>query len=177
MQENNSQQVEESKDCKFRIISPNKCHRRKRYKFPKWIRWSWRRRAAMTLRLAIGQMKWWKPQRWERANIILTGSFQHHNNCGSTHPSIAAAMENKLSPSFSGFKSQWFIHESSYDRVSGKDDDEQSLSNSASVFHLWLLEAFSWFQNSSILLVNTSCKRRALIIEDEFKNTDFCWLL
>ena len=37
--------------------------------------------------------------------------------------------------------------------VSGTDNDEQSLNNSASTcLHLWLLEAFSWFQNSSILL-------------------------
>ena len=56
-------------------------------------------------------------------------------------------------------------------------NDEQPLNNSASVFYLWLLEAFSWFQNGSILLENASCKRRALIIEDEFKNTYFCWLL
>ena len=27
---------------------------------------------------------------------INTGSFRHHNNCGSTHPSIAASKENKL---------------------------------------------------------------------------------
>ena len=42
---------------------------------------------------------------------------------------------------------------------------EQSLNNSASVFYLWLLEAFSCFQNGNILLVNASCKRRALIIK------------
>ena len=104
---------------------------------------------------------------------INTGSFRHHNNCGSTHPSMAASEENKLPPSFSGFKSQKCLHESSCDGVSGTDNDEQSLNNSASVFYLWLLEAFSCFQNGSILLVNASCKRRALIIEDEFKNTYF----
>ena len=27
---------------------------------------------------------------------INTGSFRHHNNCGSTQPSIAASKENKL---------------------------------------------------------------------------------
>ena len=43
---------------------------------------------------------------------INTGSFRHHNNCGSTHPSMAASEENKLPPSFSGFKSQKFLHES-----------------------------------------------------------------
>ena len=56
---------------------------------------------------------------------------------------MAALEENKFPPSFLGFKSQKFLHESSYDGVSGTDNDEQSLNNSASVFHLWLLEAFS----------------------------------
>ena len=56
-----------------------------------------------------------------------TGSFRHHNNCGSTHPLMAASEENKLPPSFSGFKSKKFLHESSYDVVSGTDNDEQSL--------------------------------------------------
>ena len=82
---------------------------------------------------------------------INTGSFRHHNNCDSAHPSMAAAKENKLPPSFSGFKSQKFRHESCYESssygwVSGTDNDvndEQSLNNSASVFHLWLLEGFS----------------------------------
>ena len=36
-----------------------------------------------------------------------------------------------------------FLHKSSYDGVSGTDNDEQSLKILASVFHLWLLEAFS----------------------------------
>ena len=40
--------------------------------------------------------------------LIDTGSFQHHNNCGSTHPSMAASKENKLSASFSGSESQNF---------------------------------------------------------------------
>ena len=106
---------------------------------------------------------------------INTGSFRHHNNRGSTHPSMPATEENKLPPSFSGFKRQKFLHESSYDGVSGTHNDEQSLHNSASVSHLWLLETltFSWFQNGSILLVNASCKRRALIIEDKFKTLTF----
>ena len=60
---------------------------------------------------------------------INTGSFRHHNNCRSTHPSIVASKENKLPPSFSGFKSQKFLHESSYDGVSGTDNDVQSLKN------------------------------------------------
>ena len=106
-----------------------------------------------------------------------TGSFWLHNNCDSTHPSMAASKENKLPRLFSGFKSQKFLHESGYDGVSGTDNDEQSLNNSASVFYLWPLEALSWFQNGSILLVNASCKRRALMVEDEFKNTHFWWLL
>ena len=71
---------------------------------------------------------------------INTGSFRHHNNRGSTHPSMAASEENKLPPSFSGCKSQKFLHESSYDGVSGTDNDEQSLKTLARVFHLWLLD-------------------------------------
>ena len=58
---------------------------------------------------------------------INTGSFRLYNNCGSTHdthPSMTASKENKLPPSFSGFKSQKFLHESSYDGVSGTDNDE-----------------------------------------------------
>ena len=85
---------------------------------------------------------------------LNTGSFQHHNNCGSTHPSMAASKENKLPPSFSGYKSHTFPHESSCDGVSGTDNYEQWLNYSASVFYLWLLQAFSWFQKGSILLVN-----------------------
>ena len=67
---------------------------------------------------------------------------------------MSASEENKLPPSFSGFKSHNVLHESSSDGVSGTDSDEHSLNNSASVFHLWLLEEFSWFQNGSILQVN-----------------------
>ena len=75
---------------------------------------------------------------------INTGSFRHHKNCGSTHPLMAASEENKLLSSFSGFKSKKFLHEASYDVVSGTDNDEQSLKKTlASVFHLWLFEAFS----------------------------------
>ena len=59
--------------------------------------------------------------------LINTGSFQHHYNCGSTHPSMAASKENKLPPLFSGFKSQNFLHKPSSDGVSGTDNDEQSL--------------------------------------------------
>ena len=55
---------------------------------------------------------------------INIGSFWHHSNCGSTRPSMAVSKENKLSPSFSGFKSQKFIHESSHDGVSGTDNGE-----------------------------------------------------
>ena len=90
---------------------------------------------------------------------------------------MAASKESKLPPSLSDFKSQKFRRESSYDGVSGTDNDKQSLKTLASVFHLWLLEAFSSFQNGSILLENASCKHRALIIEDELKNTyfaDYC---
>ena len=92
--------------CKFRIYRDR--HRPQRYKFPQRLR---------------------LPQSWEKAKIIFNtgGSFRHYNNCGSTHPSMAASKENKLPPSFSGFKSQKFVHESSYDGVSGTDNDKQSL--------------------------------------------------
>ena len=107
------------------------------------------------LSLAISKLMMKTPALKKSKYYINNGSFRHHNNCGSTHPSMPASMP----PSFSGFKSQTFLHEScygsaSYDGVSGTDNDEQLLNNSASVFHLWLLEAFSWFQNGSILLVN-----------------------
>ena len=78
--------------------------------------------------------------------LINTDSFPHDNICGSTHPSMAASKENKWPPSILGCKSQIkkFLHESSCDEVSGTDNDEQSLNNSASVLiYLWLLEAFS----------------------------------
>ena len=101
---------------------------------------------------------------------INTGSFRHHNNCGSTHPSMAASEENKLPPSFSGFKSKKFLHESSYDGVSGTDIDVQSLKN--------LSKCLSSFAVRSVLLISqqqyTSCKHRAVIIEDEFKILNFC---
>ena len=42
-----------------------------------------------------------------------------------THPLRAASEENKLPPSFS----TKFLHESSYDVVSGTDNGEQSLKN------------------------------------------------
>ena len=67
---------------------------------------------------------------------------------------MAALKENKLPPSFSSLKSQKFLHECSQSWGSqvGTDNDEQSVNNSASsVFHLWLLEAFFWFKNSSII--------------------------
>ena len=100
-------------------------------------------------------------QRWEKAII---GSFRHHNNCGSTRPSMAASKENKLPPSFPGFKSQRFLHESSHDEVSGTHNDEH-VKQLSSDFHLWLLELFSLFENG-----------RAFIIEDDSKNIYFCWL-
>ena len=77
------------------------------------------------------------------------------------HSPIDGSVGKKQIPSFSfsfsflGFKSQKFLHEFNCDGVSGADNDQQSLNNSASVFHLWLLEAFSRFQNgASIILVN-----------------------
>ena len=44
--------------------------------------------------------------------------------------------KNPGSAPVSGFKSKKFLHESSYDEVSGTDNDEQSLKTLASVFHL-----------------------------------------
>ena len=94
-------------------------------------------------RLSLAKTKW----NYEKKHILTVSDI---TITGSIRPSMAASKENKLPPSFSGFKYQRFLH----DGVSGTDNDEQSLNNSASVFHLWLLEAFSWFQNGSILLAN-----------------------
>ena len=66
---------------------------------------------------------------------------------------MAASKENKLPPSFSDLKSQKLLHESGGDGVSGTDNDKQ-VKQLSSVFHLWPFEAFSCFQNSSIVLVN-----------------------
>ena len=74
-----------------------------------------------------------------------------------THRWQRRKKKNCMPPSFSGYKSKNIRHESSClscDGVSGTDNDEQWLNNSASVFYLSLLEAFSWFQNGSLLLVN-----------------------
>ena len=71
-----------------------------------------------TMALAVGQMKneIMKTGALRKSKYYInTGSFRHHNNCGSTHPSMEAWKENKLPPSFSGFKSQKVLHESSYD--------------------------------------------------------------
>ena len=121
--------------------------------------------------LAVGQMKLMKTPGLRKSKYdINTDSFRHHNTCGSTHPSMAASEENKLPPSFPGFKSQKCLHESSYDGVSGTDNDERSLKN--------LSKCLSSLAARSVLLISkrqyTSCKRRVLIIEDEFKNTYFC---
>ena len=105
--------------------------------------------------------------------IINTGSFRHHNNCGSTHQSMTASKENKLPLSFSGFTSQKVLHEScyepsSYDGFLGTDNDEQSLNNSASFIFGCSKRSPDFKQQY------TSCKRRALIIKDEFQNSYFC---
>ena len=99
--------------------------------------------------------------------ILHTGSFRHHNNCGSTHPSMTASKEKKLPLSFSGFTSQNVLHEScyepsSYDGFLGTDNDEQSLNNSASFIFGCSKRSPDFKQQY------TSCKRRALIIKDEF---------
>ena len=43
--------------------------------------------------------------------------------------------KNKLLPSFSGFKSERFFHDSSHDGVSVTENDEQPFNNAVSVFH------------------------------------------
>ena len=57
-----------------------------------------------------------------KKNYINTGSFRHHNDWDSTDPWMAVSNENKLPPSFWGFKSQKLLYESSY--------DEQTMMNS-----------------------------------------------
>ena len=68
---------------------------------------------------------------------------------------MAAPEENKLLLSFSGFKSQKFLHESSYYGVSGTDNDEQSLKN--------LSKCLPYLAARSVVLISkrqhTSCKR------------------
>ena len=93
----------------------------------------------------------WLLQSTKIKYYIDTGSFRHHNHCSSTHPSMSASKENKLPPSFSGFKSQKFLHESSYDGVSGTENDEQSLKS----FRKCLSSlAALLISKGSILLVN-----------------------
>ena len=87
---------------------------------------------------------------------INTGSFRHHNSCGSTYQSIPASKEYKLPPSFSGFKSQKFVHESSYDGVSGTDNDEQSLKNLSKCLSSLPARSVLLIQNGSILLVSSN---------------------
>ena len=69
-----------------------------------------------------------KPQRWEKANIILILAVSDITATVAPLPSMAASEENKLPPSFSGFESQKLLHEFSFDGVSGIDYDEQSKS-------------------------------------------------
>ena len=83
---------------------------------------------------------------------------------------IDDSVERKQIASFIfGFsRSQKFLPESSYDGVSGTDNDElwtvvKQLSKC--LLSLVARSRFSWFQNGNILLVNASCKRRALIIK------------
>ena len=150
------QWAKESNDCEFRP---------QRYKFPQRLRWSQRRRATMNLSCnrPNGIMK--NAALRKSKYYINTGSFWLHNNCGSTHPSVTASKEHKLPPSFRVLNLKNF---SLNPAMLGSQKQtmmniEQTLNNSASVFYLWLLKAFSWFQNGNILLVNASCKRRALI--------------
>ena len=87
--------------CNFRIY--RHCQRPQRYKFPQRLRWSRRRRATMTLSCNIQMNNKTPALRKNKYYINTGGSFRHHNNCGSTHPSAtAASKENKFAPSFSG---------------------------------------------------------------------------
>ena len=80
--------------------------KKQKYKFPQRLRWSRRRRATTTLSCNI-QMKLWKSQRWEEANII---SILAVSDITTTVAPLAHGWQRrkkkKLSPSFSGFKSQ-----------------------------------------------------------------------
>ena len=150
------------------------CYRPQMYKFHQRLRWSRRRRATMTLSCNI-QMPCNENPSAEKKQIlylILAGV----SDITATVSPLTHRWQCRKKTNFL-LHSQKFLHESSYDGVSGKDYrtmmNSRYIDNWASVFHLWLLEVFSWFQNGSILL---TCKRRALIIEDEFKNTYFCWL-
>ena len=68
---------------------------------------------------------------------------------------ITITSNEPLLPSFSGFKSQKCLHESSYDWVSGTDNDEQSLKN--------LSKCLSSLAARSVLPISkrqyASCKR------------------
>ena len=104
---NNSQQAEESKDCNFGIY--RQCHRPQRYKFRQRLRWSRRRRATVSLLQYPNEIMKTSALRKSKY-YINTGSFRHHNNVGSAHPSMATSKEKKLPPPFSGFKSQKSLH-------------------------------------------------------------------
>ena len=94
---------------------------------------------------------------------INTCSFRLHNNFGSTHPSMTASKGSKLPPSFSGFKSQKFLRESSYDGVSGTGNDEHS--TVVKQLSKCLLSLVARSVPPPHHLVNASGKRRALTIK------------
>ena len=90
---------------------------------------------------------------------------------------MAASEENKLSPSFSGFKSKNFLHECSYDGVSGTDSEEQSLKSLSKCLLSLAVRSVLLISKRQYTSCNASCKRRVLIIEDEFKIlafADYC---
>ena len=100
---------------------------------------------------------------------INTGSFRHHTTTVAplTHWWQRRKRTNCLLHT-RVLNLKKFLHESSYDVVSGTDNDEQSLKN--------LSKCLSSLAVRSVLLISkrqyTSCKcskRRALIIEDGFK--------
>ena len=64
------------------------------------------------------QTKLWKKKNSSAKKKQLLAVSDITSNCGSCYPSMAASEENELPPSFSGFTSPKFIHESSYEEVS-----------------------------------------------------------
>ena len=88
----NRQQAGESQHCALRYLQS---HRPQKCKFPRRLRWSRRRRR---LSLAISKGNYETPALRKSKYWLFT--------------SMAASKENKLPPSFSGFKSQKLLHES-----------------------------------------------------------------
>ena len=119
--------------------------------------------------LSINPNEFIKTPALRKTNI---GSFQHHNKCGSTCPSMAALRTNCLLH-FRVLNLKNVSMNPANHGVSGTDNDEHSLNNSASnVFHLLQLKAFSCFQNSSIYVLPSFHNRRMIL--KTFAFADYC---